>query len=68
MKICIFCGANASLDPAVDREVRTLMDHFSKNNIELVYGGASIGVMGALATELMNKGGKVTGIIPQQQE
>ncbi len=65
MKICIFCGANASLDPDVDREVKSLMDHFAKNNVELVYGGAGIGVMGALATELMIKGGKVTGIIPQ---
>lgn len=66
MKICIFCGANASLDPDVEREVKTLMGHFAKNDVELVYGGASIGVMGALATELMNQGGKVTGIIPQQ--
>lgn len=65
MKICIFCGANASLDPEVDRQVKIIMEHFSKNNVELVYGGAGIGVMGALATELLSKGGKVTGIIPQ---
>ncbi len=66
MKICIFCGANASLDPDVDREVKALMNHFAENNVELVYGGAGIGIMGALATELMVKGGRVTGIIPQQ--
>lgn len=66
MKICIFCGANASLDPAVDKEVKLLMDHFAKNNVELVYGGAGIGIMGALATELMVKGGRVTGVIPQR--
>ena len=65
MKICIFCGANASLDPEVDRQVKIIMEHFAKNNVELVYGGAGIGVMGALATELLHKGGKVTGIIPQ---
>lgn len=66
MKICIFCGANASLDPDVDQEVKLLMDHFAKNNVELVYGGAGIGIMGSLATELMVKGGTVTGVIPQR--
>jgi len=66
MRICIFCGANASLDPEVDRQVKILMEHFAQNDIELVYGGAGIGIMGALATELMVKGGKVTGVIPQQ--
>jgi uncharacterized protein (TIGR00730 family) len=65
MKICIFCGANASLDPEVDRQVKIIMEHFSQNGVELVYGGAGIGVMGALATELLNKGGQVTGVIPQ---
>lgn len=65
MKICIFCGANASLDPEVDEQVKIIMDHFAKHNVELVYGGAGIGIMGALATELINKGGRVTGVIPQ---
>jgi uncharacterized protein (TIGR00730 family) len=66
MKVCIFCGANASLDEEVNNQVKLIMDHFAKHNVELVYGGASIGIMGALATELMVQGGKVTGVIPQQ--
>lgn len=66
MKICIFCGANASLDPEVDKQVKILMQEFAENNVELVYGGAGIGIMGSLATELMLKGGRVTGVIPQQ--
>lgn len=65
MRICIFCGANASRDPQVDVEVKKLMQEFATNQIELVYGGAGIGVMGALATELMTKGGSVIGVIPQ---
>ena len=65
MKICIFCGANASLDKDVDLEVQRLMSHFAQNDVELVYGGAGIGIMGALATTLINKGGRVTGVIPQ---
>ena len=66
MKICIFCGANASLDPDVKQVVENLMKHFEQHQVELVYGGASIGIMGALATDLMNRGGKVTGVIPKQ--
>jgi uncharacterized protein (TIGR00730 family) len=66
MKICIFCGANASNDPVVNDKVKEVVEHFAANNIELVYGGAGIGIMGALATELILKGGEVTGVIPQQ--
>lgn len=66
MKICIFCGANASIDPQVDKEVKLLMKEFASHDVELVYGGAGIGIMGALATELMNQGGRATGVIPQQ--
>lgn len=66
MKVCIFCGANASTDPEVDRQVKLITDHFVKHNVELVYGGAGIGIMGALATEVMVKGGRVTGVIPQR--
>ncbi len=66
MKICIFCGANSSSDPRVEVEVKNLMADFMSKDIHLVYGGAAIGVMGALATELINLGGEVTGVIPQQ--
>jgi uncharacterized protein (TIGR00730 family) len=66
MKICIFCGANPSRDPLVEVEVKNLMADFKSKDIHLVYGGAAIGVMGSLATELINLGGEVTGVIPQQ--
>jgi len=66
MKICIFCGASSSNDLEVKKQSLSVMKHFKENNTELVYGGASIGVMGDLASELMNLGGEVTGIIPRQ--
>jgi len=66
MRICIFCGASMSKDPAVLDEIKKVMGHFAEHNIELVYGGAAIGVMGGLANELLVKGGSVTGIIPRQ--
>lgn len=66
MRICIFCGASESRDPQVYSEAKKVMKIFHENNIELVYGGAAIGVMGALANELMNLGGKAQGVIPRQ--
>lgn len=65
MKICIFCGANSSQDATVEVLAKEIMSDFFQKNIELVYGGAAIGVMGTLATDLMAKGGRVTGVIPQ---
>ncbi len=66
MRICIFCGASSSLDPKVQVEIESIMSFFSTHEIELVYGGAGIGIMGSLANELINRGGKVTGVIPRQ--
>lgn len=65
MKICIFCGANSSSDPDVEKKAKEVMTFFGQNKIELVYGGAAIGIMGILATDLMIQGGRVTGVIPQ---
>jgi uncharacterized protein (TIGR00730 family) len=65
MKICIFCGASSSKDPEVEIVAKRIMLDFKKSQIDLVYGGAAIGVMGTLASELMSLGGEVTGVIPQ---
>lgn len=66
MKICIFCGASSSIDPEVKVQIDLVMKSFHQNQIELVYGGAGIGIMGDLANGLMSLGGKVTGVIPRQ--
>lgn len=66
MRICIFCGSSKSSDPQVDIEVKKVMKHFHQNQVELVYGGAGIGIMGAVANELLNLGGTVRGIIPRR--
>ena len=42
------------------------MQSFYQNDIELIYGGAAVGVMGALANRLMSLGGKAQGVIPRQ--
>jgi uncharacterized protein (TIGR00730 family) len=65
MKICVFCGANSSLDPEVEIIAKKMMADFKRDQVDLVYGGAAIGIMGTLASELMSIGGEVTGVIPQ---
>lgn len=65
MKICIFCGAADGLNPKHLAASKDLMHIFFEKNIELVYGGAAIGIMGDLANNLMKLGGKAYGVIPQ---
>lgn len=66
MKVCIFCGSSKSNDSEVDKYVEEVVSDFAENKVELVYGGAGIGIMGDLATGLINRGGKVTGVIPRR--
>ncbi len=65
MKICIFCGASSGHDPAVFDAVSQVTESFAREKVGLVYGGASIGIMGALADGLLARGGEVTGVIPE---
>lgn len=66
MKICIFCGAGKTSDEHVGQYVTEVMDDFLKKEIELIYGGAGIGIMGDLANRLMSLGGRVRGVIPRR--
>ncbi|HVQ48162.1 MAG TPA: TIGR00730 family Rossman fold protein [Gemmatimonadales bacterium] len=65
-RICVFCGTNAGSRPAYGVAARDLGRVLAEQGIELVYGGASVGVMGELADAVQEHGGHVTGIIPQQ--
>lgn len=63
--LCIFCGSSGGSHPgyiALAKEIGKLL---VKHNIGLVYGGASVGVMGAIADSVMLHGGRVIGVIPQ---
>ena len=63
--ICVYCGANFNGDPLLKAAIEKLTTCMSEQGIRLVYGGGSVGVMGLLADEMLNRGGLVTGIIPQ---
>jgi uncharacterized protein (TIGR00730 family) len=63
--ICVFCGANFNGDPVLKQTVEQLAEVMVSRGMDLVYGGGRVGVMGLLADEVLRRGGKVTGIIPQ---
>ena len=64
-KICVFCGSSDGNDPQITDAAVALGHSFVENNITLVYGAAKIGVMGTIAQAMLDKHGKVIGIIPQ---
>lgn len=63
-KIAVFCGASIGFNPVFKEASEAVGAYFGKNNIGLVYGGGKIGMMGALANELLKHNGEVIGIIP----
>jgi uncharacterized protein (TIGR00730 family) len=64
-RICVFCGANAGRDPAYREAAQALGTLLAREGLGLVYGGASIGLMGAVADAARAAGGEVIGVIPQ---
>ena len=62
--ICVYVGAKFGNSQLFKDVVIQLGNQIAHSNIRLVYGGSSLGLMGLLATSVMDLGGKVTGIIP----
>jgi len=63
--LCVYCGSNVGTDPAFAEAARGLGKILAANGVRLVYGGGSIGLMGALAASVIGHGGEVTGVIPE---
>lgn len=65
--VCVFCGANPGASPQYQQAARDLAGLFHKNNWNLVYGGGTVGLMGALSSTLVSLSGptSVHGIIPR---
>jgi len=62
--VCVYCGSGPGTNPQFVESARTLGKIFAESGVGLVYGGGSVGLMGAIATSVLDHGGKVTGIIP----
>ena len=63
-RITVFCGSSMGTDEIFQSQATLLGQTLAKQNIELVYGGANIGLMGAVADGVLSEGGKVIGVIP----
>src|ERR1700732_1888578 len=62
--VCVYCGSGPGTNPRFVESAIGLGKVFADNGIRLVYGGGSLGLMGAVATSVLDHGGSVTGIIP----
>ena len=64
-RICVFCGSRPGSAPTYIEAARDLGEALAARGLGVVYGGASIGVMGALADAALAGGGEVIGVIPK---
>jgi hypothetical protein len=62
--VCVFCGSRPGNDPAYAAEAELLGRALARAEVRLVFGGASIGIMGTIARAVLAHSGKVTGVIP----
>src|SRR5205085_11858971 len=63
--VCVYCGSGPGTNPRFIESAIALGKVLAGNGIRLVYGGGSLGMMGAVATSVLGHGGSGTGIIPE---
>ena len=63
--VCVYCGSGPGTEPAYMEAARAFGRLLARDGVGLVYGGGSNGLMGAVATAVLDHGGYVTGIIPE---
>ncbi|MDB5655741.1 MAG: Cytokinin riboside 5-monophosphate phosphoribohydrolase [Tardiphaga sp.] len=63
--VCVYCGSGPGTNPRFVESAIALGKSLADNGVGLVYGGGSIGLMGAVASAVLEHGGHVTGIIPE---
>jgi uncharacterized protein (TIGR00730 family) len=63
--VCVYCGSGPGTDPRFVEAAIQFGKVLAENGVRLVYGGGSLGLMGALAKSVLDHGGSATGIIPE---
>ncbi|WP_081402973.1 TIGR00730 family Rossman fold protein [Scytonema hofmannii] len=63
--ICVFCASRRGAQPAYKQAAKQLGEVLATRQLGLVYGGAKVGLMGALADATLAAGGEVIGVIPE---
>ncbi len=65
LQVCVFCGSSPGTDPAFAVAAGQLGTALAERGIGLVYGGASVGLMGVVADAAIAAGGRATGVITE---
>ena len=63
--VCVFCGSNSGARESYAQAARTVGRSIAERGMSLVYGGAALGLMGALADAALAAGGTVIGVMPR---
>ena len=63
-RIAVFCGSSVGASKIYTEEAIALGKELARREMELVYGGSCIGLMGAIADSMVEAGGKVIGVLP----
>lgn len=63
--VCVYCGSGSGVDPAYEAAAIELGRQIAEAGLNLIYGGGSVGLMGAVARSALENGGHVTGVIPR---
>lgn len=64
-RLCVFCGSSPGSEPSYALAARAMGEALAQAGIGLVYGGASVGLMGEVADAALAVGGSVTGVMPR---
>jgi uncharacterized protein (TIGR00730 family) len=64
-KVCVYCASSRRVDGEYHETANTLGRLFARQGITIVYGGGSVGSMGALADGALAEGGRVIGVLPE---
>ena len=65
-RVCVFCGSSTGVLPDYTEAAHRLGALLAQRGIELVYGGGSVGLMGAVAEATLTAGGRAIGVIPEK--
>jgi uncharacterized protein (TIGR00730 family) len=63
--VCVYCGSSPGTDPAFIAAARRFGELLAQDDVGLVYGGGSRGLMGEVARAVLDNGGHVIGVIPE---
>lgn len=64
-RVCVFCGSRPGAHDYYMEDARRLGEALAKSGLGLVYGGAQVGLMGAVADAALAAGGEVIGVLPR---